>query len=212
MLFVFRLLRSFDKVFSPLLNGHCMISSHGRVRLFAPSFFALDFIKLRSLADKLEMEAFRYSRFPLSRFLQIKEGRLQAIGTEAEVSQLIIHGAICLADLGRTVMKIVSLRSPPENTPCDALQPVILHGKAFAIPFEDGTIVARTPLNGRSVLHALGMVVTVAFSAGIFLQDDFVSMFYARQKKLESELHRCMKSLQGLLDAESYHELVATYE
>ena len=212
VLFVFRLLRSFDRVFAPLLHGQCVVESQGRVQLFSPSFFALDFTKLRTLADKLELEMFRYSRFPLSRYLQIRDGRIQAIGTEAEVSEHIAQGTMCLADLGRTIIKVVSLRSPPKSPDQAPLEPFILHGKAFSIPHESGTLVARSPLNGLVVLQALRLVATVTFSAGILLHDDFVSMFYAREKRLEADFTRGMKSLQTMLDPESYRELAALYE
>lgn len=213
VLFVSRLLRSFNKVFSSLLNGKCVVESVGRVELFSPSFFALDFTKLRTIADRLDQELFRYSRFPLSRYLRIKEGRLQAIGTEMEVSQHIQQAVVCLADLGRTVMKILSLRVPaPAHAEVrEPLQPIILHGKAFSIALENSRIQAKSLLGGLTVGHALRHAVTLCFLAGLLLQDDFVAMLLTREKRLEQELRGRLKSLAGMLDPVSYEEIASIY-
>ncbi|MGA2642343.1 MAG: hypothetical protein ABSG21_15745, partial [Spirochaetia bacterium] len=144
VLFLSRVLQSFHKAFSPLLNGQCLLEQQGRVTIFSPHFFALDFVKLGTLAERLEQRAFRYSRFPLTRYLKIKGGRLQAIGQEMEVSQLIGQGTACLADLGKAIMKVLSLRAPAHEPVHSrgTLEPVILHGKSFSLPFEDCRIKA----------------------------------------------------------------------
>lgn len=211
VLFVYRLLRSFDQAFSPLLNGQCAITGHGRVELFAPSFFALDFTKLRALSETLSQQANKYARFPVSRYVQIKEGRLQAIGNEEEVCRHIRQSVACLADLGRMIMKVVQLRATPAVPTHGPLSPVILHGKPFSIPFEEERIAAGPPLRGLTVLEALRLAVTVCLSAGALLRDDFVSMHLARGKRLESDLHKSLKPLQGVLDRASFQELAAAY-
>jgi hypothetical protein len=213
VLFVSRLLQSFDKSFSPLLNGPLVVEGDGRVAIFSPVFFALDFLKLRSLAENLVQQLFRYSRFPLSRYLQIKEGRLMTIGHEMEVSQLIRQSVVCLADLGRTVMKVLSLRAPAreEVHSREALESVILHGKSFVIPYENSRIRSRSILNGVTVGQALAEVTTVCFSAGVLLHDDFVSMYVSKERRLETELRRQMRFLENLLDPESYQELAKAY-
>ncbi len=211
VLFVFRLLRSFDRVFSPLLNGQCLLEEQGRVALFSTSFFALDFTKLRTLAERLEQQLFRFARFPLTRYLQIKGGRLQAIGQEMEVSQLMGQGVVCLADIGRTIMKVLSLSSPTQGDSRDAFEPVILHGRSFSVPHENRRIQAKSLLNGLTVAQALFKAVAVCFSAGMLLEDEFVSVFLSREKRLVIEFRRRMAFLQNLLDPESYKELSALY-
>jgi hypothetical protein len=213
VLFVSRLLQSFDKSFSPLLNGQLVVEVHGRVIIFSPAFFALDFMKLRSLAEKLVQQLFRYTRFPLTRYLQIKEGRLLTIGHEMEVSHLVRQSVVCLADLGRTVMKVLALRAP-EHEPVhsrEALESVILHGKSFVIPYENSRIKSRSILNDVTVGQALSEVTTVCFSAGVLLHDDFVSMYLSKERRLETELRRQMRFLENLLDPESYNELAKAY-
>ena len=211
VLFTSRLLRGFDKGFSPLLNGQCLLEGEGKVTVFVPSFFALDFTKLRALAEKLEQELFHFSSFPLTHYLRIKGGQLQAIGHEMEVSQLIRQGAGCLADLGRTIVKVLSLRSSVHVDSPGGLEPIILHGRAFSLPYEGRRILAPSIVSGLTIAEALSRSVTVCFSAGVLLQDDFVSLFLSRERRLEHEVRRQMAFLENALDPESYQELAEVY-
>ncbi|MGD0728378.1 MAG: hypothetical protein ABSB63_22950 [Spirochaetia bacterium] len=212
VLFVPRLVRRFDRLFSPLLNGQCLLEETGRTAIFSRAFFELDFTKLRTMVEKMETGPFHFSSFPLSRYLQIKGARLGAIGNEMEVNEIIGQGVGCLVDLGKTLMKILVLRTPggAAGTP-EPLEPIVLQGKTFSLPHENGRIQTRSLLKGKTVVEALSLAVTICFTAGLLLHDDFLSLFLGKEKRLGAELRARMKLMENLLDPESYRELSGLY-
>jgi hypothetical protein len=212
VLFVPRLVRRFDRLFSPLLNGQCLLEETGRAAIFSRSFFELDFTKLRTVVEKMETGPFHFSSFPLSRYLQIKGARIGAIGDELEVNEIIGQGVGCLVDLGKTLMKILVLRSPgaAAGKP-EPLEPIVLQGKAFSLPYENGRLQTRSLLKGKTVVEALSIAVTMCFTTGLLLQDDFLSVFLGKEKRLGAELRARMKLMENLLDPDSYRELSALY-
>ena len=111
-----RLLRAFDNVFSPLLNGQCPLTGVGKAPIFARPFFELEFTRIRTLIEKLETGPFHFGSFPLQRYLQIRGARLGAIGNETEVSLLIDEAVGCLVDLGKTLTKVLGLRTPSTSS------------------------------------------------------------------------------------------------
>jgi hypothetical protein len=214
VLFGSRLLHAFDTVFSPLLNGQVALrGTPGRVPVFARSFFELEFSRIRTLIEKLETGPFHFSSFPLPRYLQIKGARLGAIGAEMDVSLLVSDAVSCLVDLGKTLTKVLGLRSAsaPSRDPAAPLEPVVLQGKAFSLPRESEVLHARSVLSGKTVAEGIAAAVTVCFTAGLLFQDDFLSLYHGKEKRLAEELRRRMRLMENLLDPESYRELSALY-
>lgn len=214
VLFTTRLLRGFDKVFSPLLNGQIMLVEATRAQVFSPSFFERELARLRSLADKLETGPFHFANFPLKRFLAIKTERLDAIGHETEVSQLLDEAVGCLVDLGKTITKVLSLRAPlSPDAPASAgpLEPPALQAQAFALPHEAHHFPSGTPLAGRTVAEALSAAVTACFTTGLLFRDDFLTMFLGREKVLAADIRQRMKLMENLIEPEKFRELSQRY-
>ena len=213
VLFLSRLIRIFDRVFSPLLNGHCVLEGDVKAAVFSRSLFETDFTRLRTVVEKLEKGPFHFSQFPLSRYLQIKGERLGTVGNEMEGSQLILEGVGCLVDIGKTLVKILSLRSPPgaADGVHEPLQPIVLQGKAFVLPYENRRLQAHSLINGTTVLEALALTVSICFTVGLHFQDDFLFIFSGKEKQLQADLRARLKLMENLLDAENYRELSALY-
>lgn len=212
VLLVPRLVRRFDRLFAPLLNGQCLLEETGRAVVFSRAFFELDFTKLRTMVEKLETGPYHFSNFPLARYLQIKGARIGAIGNELEVNELIGLGVGTLVDMGKTLMKILVLRTPGGAAgKAEPLEPIVLQGKAFSLPYENGRLQTRSYMKGMTVMEALSLAVTICFTAGLLLQDDFLSVFLGKEKRLATELRSRMKLMENLLDPESYRDLSALY-
>jgi hypothetical protein len=207
-----RLVRRFDRLFAPLLNGQVVLEENVRAAIFSHAFFELDFTKLRTMVEKLETGPYHFSNFPLARSLQIKGARIGAIGNEMEVSELIGQGVGTLVDMGKTLMKILVLRAPGSAAgKAEPLEPIVLQGKAFSLPHENSRLQTRSYLKGRTVMEALSLAVTICFTAGLLLQDDFLSVFLGKEKRLATELRARMKLMENQLDPESYRDLSALY-
>jgi hypothetical protein len=213
VLFVARFMRAFDAVFAPLLNGRCALAEIGRVSIFARDFFELEFTRIRSLTEKLEKGPFHFASFPLARYFQIRAERLGAIGSEMDLCQIVDEAVGCLVDLGKTITRVLSLRSPAgaSGSPVVPVEAVALQGKAFSIPHENQLVQSRSLLGGTSVVQAITTAVTVCFTAGLLFQDDFLSMYHGKEKTLADELQRRMGLIENLLDPESFGELSALY-
>jgi hypothetical protein len=214
VLFLSRLLRGFDKVFFPLLGGSCTLEGGEKVTLFSQSFFEMDFARLRTVADKLETGPFHFASFPLSRYLQIKTARLGTVGKETEGSELILEGVGCLVDIGKTLVKVMSGRSSGSGGPAGpiaALQPIVLQGKTFSLPAENGKLRTHSFLNGKTVTEALSTAISVCFTMGLLFQDDFLALFLGKEKKLAADLQVRLRLIENLIEPESFQSLSALY-
>ena len=213
VLFVPRFMRAFDAVFAPLLNGRCTLAGIGPVSIFARDFFELEFTRIRTLIERLEKGPFHFASFPLTRYFQIRGERLGAIGSEMDLCQIVDEAVGCLVDLGKTITRVLSLRSPAgaSGSPAVPVEAVGLQGKAFSLPYENQLVQARSLLDEKSVVQAITTAVTVCFTAGLLFQDDFLTMYHGKEKRLADELRRRMDLIENLLDPESFGELAALY-
>ena len=192
--FTVRLLASFTSLFGPLLNGRITLAGEAPVSLFSPPAFSGELGKLRAYSERLETGFRRSVRVPLSRYLRIKDGRLQAIGEEAEISQLVGNVAGCLVDLGRKVLDILhpDSRRPGETSGLPA-------GRLQGMP---------AALNGLSVKEALRKAVQMCFAAGVLLEDSILVMILSREKRLKMEIRSRAAFLKRVLDPLTYQEMV----
>jgi hypothetical protein len=213
VLLLSRLIRAFDVVFSPLLNGRCALDGGEQAKVFSRSFFELDFTKLRTVVERLENGPFHFSVFPLSRYLQIKGARLGTVGSEMEGSQIILEGVGGLVDIGKTLAKVLGARAPAgaADGPPEPVQPVVLQGKSFALPHENSRLRAHPLINGRTVAEALFTAVALCFTTGLLFQDDFLSLFTGKEKRLAADIRTRLKLIENLLDPETYRELSELY-
>ena len=131
------------------------------------------------------------------------------------MTDLIGESVGCLVDIGQTISKVLSLRvsaSLPGGQSAETiepLQPIVLRGKAFALPHENDRFRAGAPLAGKTVAEALGAAATVCFTTGMLFEDDFIVMFGGKEKKLEDDVRQRMKLLEHLLDPEQYRQTLA---
>jgi hypothetical protein len=214
--FLSRLIRGFDRTFSPLLGGSCRLSE-GKAVVFGRSFFELELTRLRMLAGKLEKDVFHVTRFHLHRYLHLKNARQEAVGHEGEVTDLIGESVGCLVDIGRTISKVLSLRvsaglpGGQTSEKIEPLLPIVLRGKAFTLPHENDRFRAGAPLAGKTVAEALGAAATVCFTTGMLLQDDFIVIFVGKEKQLEDDVRQRIKLLEHLLGPEQYRQTSAQF-
>ncbi|MGA2762279.1 MAG: hypothetical protein ABSG17_02835 [Spirochaetia bacterium] len=210
--FLSRLVRGFDRVFAPLLNGSCVLES-GRTSIFSRSFFELELTRLRSLAGKLEKDVFALTSFPLHRYLRLRKAPLSAVGNEGEVTDLIAESVGCMVDIGQMLSKVLALRSAASaggvgvSASPEPLQPLILRGKPFTLPHENERFPAGSRQAGKTVVEALSAATSVCFTAGMLFQDDFVMLFIGKERKLEGDLRQRMTLIEHLLDPEKHREV-----
>ncbi len=61
-------------------------------------------------------------------------------------------------------------------------------------------MVSRTSLNGKTVAEALAAAVSLCFSSGLLLQDQFLYLFLGREQRNRGELASRIQMVENLLD------------
>jgi len=213
LLFAQRLFDAFYTTFLSLLNGRVQIGGVGRTAVFSRSFYEMEMARLGSIIEKLKKGPFHFSKFPLSQYLQVKEAKIGAIGNEMELIQLVDEGIACLADLGKSLVRVLgSSTGKPENQPEQPLEPVIFQGKPYSIPHAEQRIRDRTYLAGKTVSEALVDAVSLCFTMGMLFRDRFVFFVLGSAGRYEAELQAQLRLMKNLLDPEHYRELLARYQ
>jgi len=213
LLFAQRLFQAFYSTFLPLLNGKVQIGGIGRAAVFSRSFYELEMARLGAVVEKLKKGPFHFSNFPLSQYLQVKEARIGAIGNEGELIQLIDEGIAGLADLGKSLAKV--LGSGVGTLKAEKVEPlelVIFQGKPYSLPYAEQRIRDRSYLEGKIVSEALSDAVSLCFTAGMLFRDRFVFFFLGNERRYEMKLQAQTKFLKNLMDPDRYSDLVSRYQ
>ena len=222
LLFSQHLFDSFLRLYLPLLNGRVRIRGAGGEEVFTRSFYEVEVSRLAGIVEKLKRGPFHFSNFPLAQYLQVKEGRIGAIGNEMELVQLIDEGIAILADLGKSLARVLSsslgaaasdaaATDSAASDAAEALSPIIFQGKPYSIPWANLQIEAPGGLEGRSVAEALSDAVSVCFTAGMLFRDRFVYYILSRENRYQSELEAQMRLLRNLLKPDRYESLSVLY-
>ena len=213
LLFGQRLFQAFYGTFLPLLNGKVQIGGIGRAAVFSRSFYELEMARLGAVVEKLKKGPFHFSNFPLSQYLQVKDARIGAIGNEGELIQLIDEGIAGLADLGKSLAKV--LGSGVGTLKAEKVEPlelVIFQGKPYSLPYAEQRIRDRSYLEGKIVSEALSDAVSLCFTAGMLFRDRFVFFFLGNERRYEMKLQAQMKFLKNLMAPDRYSDLVSRYQ
>ena len=212
-LFAQRLFDSFYTTFLSLLNGRVELGGLGQRAVFSRSFYEMEMARLGTIIEKLKKGPFHFRNFPLSQYLQVKEAKIGAIGNEMELIQLVDEGIACLADLGKSLAKVLGssvgkLKDQPEQP----LEPVIFQGKPYAIPYAEQRIRERTYLGGKTVKEALADATSLCFTMGMLFRDRFVFFVLGSAGRHETELQAQLRLMKNLLEPERYREILSRYQ
>ena len=213
LLFAQRLFDSFYTTFLSLLNGRVELDGIGQRAVFSRSFYEMEMARLGTIIEKLKKGPFHFRSFPLSQYLQVKEAKIGAIGNEMELIQLVDEGIACLADLGKSLAKVLGssvgkLKDQPEQP----LEPVIFQGKPYAIPYTEKRIRERTYLGGKTVKEALADATSLCFTMGMLFRDRFVFFVLGSAGRHEAELQAQLRLMKNLLEPERYREILSRYQ
>ncbi len=213
LLFAQRLFDAFYKTFISLLNGKVQIAGVGRSAIFSRSFYEMEMARLGTITERLKKGPFHFGSFPLSQYLQVKEAKIGAIGNEMELIQLVDEGIACLADLGKSLAKVLgSSTAKPKDQPEQTLVPLILQGKPYSIPYAQQSIRDRTYLDGKTVEEALADATSLCFTMGMLFRDRFVFFVLGSAARHEAELQGQLRLMKNLLDPERYREILSRYQ
>jgi hypothetical protein len=219
LIFAQRLFDAFYRTFLSFLNGKIQLRGIGRTAVFYRSFYEMEMARLASIVEKLKKGPFHFSNFPLSQYLQVKEAKIGAIGTEMELIQLVDEGIACLADLGKSLAKVIGgstgtpkVQADQSAEPEQPLEPVIFQGKPYSIPHAGQRIQERSYLGGMTVSEALTDATSLCFTMGMLFRDRFVYFVLGSAGRYETELQGQLRLMKNLLYPERYSEILSRYQ
>lgn len=161
-----RFFDTFDRTFSPLLNGPTDLEGIGAVTLFTHDFFQLEFLRIRRIAGRI----WDYSEdeLPRTRFLDLQHSTKGIQSLEAEILKQVNEGLDVIFEMAQKVEMILNTRRKSGGRPSGSLDPMILHGKSFSIPHGKRRILSTGVLNGKTVVEALTYFVSLCFTIAVF--------------------------------------------
>jgi hypothetical protein len=213
LLFAQRLFEAFYTTFLSFLNGKVQIGGIGRTAIFSRPFYEIEMARLAAIIDRLKKGPFHFGNFPLSQYLQVKEAKIGAIGNEMELVQIVDDGIASLADLGKSLARVLGSSTGRLNDqPEQPLEPVIFQGKPYSIPHAESRIRDRTYLEGKTVSEALADAVSLCFTMGMLFRDRFVFFVLGSARRYEAELQAQLRLMKNLLDPEHYREILSRYQ
>ena len=219
LVFAQRLFEAFYRTFLSFLNGKVQLGGIERTAIFSRSFYELEMARLAAIVDKLKKGPFHFGNFPLSQYLQVKEAKIGAIGNELELIQLVDEGIACLADLGKSLAKVIGSSTgklqDQADQPADPeqpLEPVIFQGKPYSIPYAEQRIGERSYLEGMTVSEALADATSLCFTMGMLFRDRFVFFVLGSANRYEAGLQGQLRLMKNLLDPERYREILSRYQ
>ncbi|MBA7630987.1 hypothetical protein ES703_38514 [subsurface metagenome] len=213
MVFAPRFLSLFEKSFYSLLNGKVSISGIGKVEIFSRIFFQMEFPGLKNIIDQLEKISFNFSQFPHKRYLLLKSSKKGAISVETKVMQLIDEAVSLLVGIGKQLSRILSRRQPAaeQSGKPDPLDPIVLKGKSFNLPYEDQIIITKNRWQGKTVLESLSSIIRICFTASVCFYDQHTLALLEREERAAEEIKSMLEVLKRIADPKSFRELEAFY-
>ena len=139
----------------------------------------------------------------------IKTTNAGAIAIEAEVMQVIEECLDYLLSIGKKLSEVLGLREKTgkPNGKAEPLDLIVLRGKQFILPYEDNIVESGTFINGRTVLEALTMVISMSFLMGVFFNDQNTTSLLNREQETDQKMRSILEILERVADPNTYLEL-----
>jgi hypothetical protein len=204
------LMKVFDSVFYPLLNGVVRLSGVGEVTLFTPEYFQMEFHKLRGIIGKLEEMAYSHHTFSMQRFKTLKTKREKAVQMEDNVIRLIDDGFALVLKIGKILEDVLDSthrKMAQDRRLRSSGRPVIAPGRDFFLPDRGSEIVSKNFLNGKTVVEALQSAVQLAHTAAAFFHNEDTLGILNRELSVKKNISKQIETLQRIADPRTLREI-----
>jgi hypothetical protein len=191
-----RLFDIVDRTFAPLLNGQIDIEETGAVTLFTHDFFQLEFLRIRRISGR-QWDSDE-EKMPHSRLLDLQHSTKGIRNTESEILRQVNEGIEVLLEMAGKVETILNKRKRSGGKSAGSLDPMILQGKEFVVPYGKQRIASTGILGGKTVIDALNCFVGLCFSTAVFLHYLPVYTPLEQEPRNERELKSQLEILNRL--------------
>ncbi len=211
VVFMPRLLRSFNLSFTAFLTGRVTLASGEKAQVFAPELFLGDLQRLAAVASKLDRLFFDLRVFSYSRYLQIKRDGRGAIAAEAEA---IGDLQAALSTFLAIARRLARLPAPSDGVQAgaSASRPIdasaLSDGRA-ALPHANEAIRSRHYLDGRAVGEAIGLVVSICYLAAGYLYDKELLAAISQERSVAKRLETQLETLKRIAGEEVFEAVAA---
>ncbi len=204
-----RFLHAFDCTFDPLLNTKVSLGKMDPISLFAPSFFQMDFHRLRQLIGKFAGLAYDFRTLSKQRFLDLKEKRKDGIPAEYNIIRLIDDALDLIIQIGRKLEGVITspFRKIDQREDAYGFKPIISSGRDFYLPDRGKEIVSSDCLDGKTVTEALRFAVVICFTIAAFFQNPQILDLLDGEDSINENLSQTVDELKRIADAGVLREL-----
>jgi len=205
-----RLFSIFVSSFEHILNGKILIPGSGRVELFSKSFFQMELARVSSLIEKLGKLSFHFQyHFTLEQYLVLRQPGKVIHRLEAEAKQLIDEGLAHLSRIGMKLEYVLRMRVPKknENDADIPLEPGILSGRAFHLPYEGRVIKYKSRLGGKTVAEALAFIVRICFLSGLYFRTPELFGLLGEEEAVNREIQSKLEAIGRIAQPHVLQEL-----
>ena len=190
------------------------IENVGLARSFSPRFFDVEISKLQNCFEKLEKVSMIMPSFPRKRFLILKNSRKGAIENEAAALQTIDDAFSTIYSLGNKIAYLLRNRMgglQPEGG-FKPLDPVVLQGKPFYLPYESHNLDSAGVLAGRSVAEGLTLICSICYLSSIYFVNSSITSILGRERRIADKLSGLTASLQRIMSPGGFQFIRNKYD
>ena len=209
------ILKKFLDVFGPLLNGKVVISSAGLVEIFSSRFFALEMGRLQMADQKLEKLSYALSSMTLERFLELRISIKSGLSIEVEIVQSINEIVALFIDMGKKLTHVIMGRQKIKTQNQETnfrLEPEILTGRAFTLPYENKIVENDNILYGKTVIAALSFVCCLCMVCGLFYKNPMIHDLLYNEEKILKNIRSRTEIIQRIADTSRFREIKHKYK
>ena len=191
-----RLFDILDRTYTPLLNGQIDIEEIGAVTLFSHDFFQLEFLRIRRITGRVWDSG--EEKIPLSRFLDLQHSTKGIKDAEAEILRQVNETVEVLLEMAKKTETVLKASTTSQDQGSGPLDPMVLHGKRFAIPHKKRRIVSTGILRDKPIAAALQEFVGLCFTIAVYLHYLPVYTPLEEEPRLSKELNSQLEVLNRL--------------
>jgi hypothetical protein len=208
--FTANLLNVFVSSFENILNGRIYIPGVGKVEIFEKGFFQLDLARTSYLIEKLGKASYLFqSPFSLERYLLMLQPGKAMQRPEVEAKQLIDEGIALLHGIGVKLESVLRLRIPDERSEnvYVPLDPSVLSGKSFHLPYEERVIRYKSGLGGKTVGEALTFIARICFLSGMTFHYPGMYGLLGEREAIDRDIRENLQTLARIAQPDVLQEL-----
>lgn len=203
--------------FEEFMSGKIQLITGKKVKIFSPDYFKNQLIELEHLMNKFNKlkPTLTHINLTRERLLAMINSLLnnQVVKSKAEIEAVmqIKDLSNILKNIGRSFANIYQ-KSFNNKTQTKEIELLDIKKNIINIPYNDIKIVSKNILNNETVKNAFHIIISVCYTAAIFLHNQELSSRLNFESKVKMEIKKIMESLERLADPLEFDRIKEEYK